>query len=139
MGVFGGSGFFMAYAGEDAVPTSFLFLHGGIAIVVYTVFYLVIFGWDEVRWMFINAAIGLYGIWCEIGWMLGWFGRSLSDFPWYRHVVPFLYYVLYTFLLRQLLLDLFGGREDAQRKQRIEWAYVIGSLVVYTLIYLRGR
>ena len=55
--MFGGSGFLLAYASTD-VETAFLFLHGGIAILVYLVFYLVIFGWDEVRWMFINAAIG---------------------------------------------------------------------------------
>ena len=136
--MFGGSGFLIAYAGDD-VPASFLFLHGGIAILVYTVFYLVIFGWDEVRWMFVNAAIGVYGLWCEIGWLLGLFGKEISDFPWYRHVIPFLYYVLYTFLLRQLVLDLFRARENEQRRQRVELAYIVGSLLVYTLIYLGSR
>jgi hypothetical protein len=139
MGVFGGSGFFMAYAGEDAVPTSFLFMHGGIAILVYTVFYLAIFGVDEVKWMFGNALIGLYGIWCEIGWFLSLFGKQLSDFPWYRHVVPFLYYVLYTFLLRHLVIDLFRAREDPVRRQRVETAYVVFSLLIYTVIYLTRR
>ena len=138
MAMFGGSGFLLAYAGTD-VPTQFLFLHGGIAILVYLVFYLVIFGWDEVRWMFINAAIGVYGLWCEIGWLLGLFDKEISDFPWYRHVIPFLYYVLYTFLLRHLVLDLFRAREDEARRRRIELAYVVVSLVVYTLIYLGSR
>jgi hypothetical protein len=32
-------------------------MHGGIAIVVYLVFYLVIFGLDEVKWMLINAVL----------------------------------------------------------------------------------
>jgi hypothetical protein len=136
--VFGGSGFAMAYFADD-VPAAFLFMHGGIAILVYTVFYLVIFGWDEVRWMFINAAIGLYGIWCEVSWLLGQFGKSMGDFPWYRHVVPFLYYILYTFLLRHLVLDLFRAREDPVRRRRIETAYIVVSLLVYTLIYLSGR
>jgi hypothetical protein len=136
--LFGGSGFLMAYASKD-VPTEFLFMHGGIAILVYTVFYLVIFGWDEVRWMFINAAIGVYGLWCEIGWALGLFGKEISDFPWYRHVVPFLYYVLYTFLLRHLVLDVFGGREDGPRRQRIELGYVVVSVLFYTVVYLRNR
>jgi hypothetical protein len=136
--VFGLSGFFMAYVAKD-VPTPFLFLHGGIAILVYTVFYLVIFGWDEVRWMFINAAVGVYGLWCEIGWLLGLFGKQISDYPWYRHVIPFLYYVLYTFLLRHLLLDLFGAREDPEKQRRIEGAYVVASVLVYTLVYLFHR
>jgi hypothetical protein len=136
--VFGASGFFMAYAGKD-VPTSFLFMHGGIAILVYTVFYLVIFGWDEVKWMFINAAIGVYGLWCEIGWLLGLFGKQISDFPWYRHLVPFTYYVLYTFLLRHLVLDVFNAREDSERRQRIELGYDAFSLVFYTIVYLWAR
>ena len=79
------------------------------------------------------------GLWCEIGWLLGLFGKSLSDFPWYRHVIPFLYYVLYTFLLRQLVLDLFGAREDAAKRQRVETAYIVVSLLAYTLFYLRSR
>lgn len=139
MFMFGGSGFLMAYGGND-VPMGFLFLHGGIAITVYTVFYLAIFGWDEVRWMFINAAIGVYGLWSEIGWLLGLFGKHISDFPWYRHIVPFLYYVLYTFLLRHLFLDLFRARENPVRQKRIEFAYILGSIFLYTLLrFMRGR
>ena len=136
--MFGGSGFLMAYFADD-VDTAFLFMHGGIAILVYTVFYLVIFGVDEVKWMFGNALLGLYGIWCEIGWLLGLFGKEMADFPWYRHVTPFLYYILYTFLLRQLVLDLFHAREEGPRRRRIETIYVVASLVVYTLVYLGSR
>ncbi|HEX5693474.1 MAG TPA: hypothetical protein VFY00_02515, partial [Arenimonas sp.] len=65
MGMFGLSGFFMAYGAQD-MDLTFLYLHGGIAITVYVVFYLAIFGLDEVRWMFINAGLGLFGIWVEI-------------------------------------------------------------------------
>ena len=138
MGMFGGSGFLLAYAASD-VETQFLFLHGGIAILVYVVFYLVIFGKDEVKWMFGNALLGLYGIWCEVGWLLSLFGKQMSDFPWYRHVIPFTYYVLYAFLLRQMVLDLFRAREDPVRRRRVETVYVVVSLAVYTLIYLSSR
>ena len=62
MGMFGLSGFVMAYASED-IDVAFLYMHGGLAIVVYLVFYLAIFGLDEVRWMFINSALGLFGLW----------------------------------------------------------------------------
>jgi hypothetical protein len=114
-------------------------MHGGIAIVVYTVFYLAIFGWDEVKWMFINAALGLMGIYSQIGWILSLSGKSIDDFPWYRHVIPFLYYVLYTFLLRHLLLDLSGAREDTQKKSRVEIVYVAVSFAIYLLFYLRMK
>jgi hypothetical protein len=54
---FGLSGFFMAYSSKGP-DVSFLYMHGGFAILVYTIFYLTIFGVDQVKWMFINA--GLY-------------------------------------------------------------------------------
>jgi hypothetical protein len=138
MGMFGASGFFLAY-GVDDVPMPFLFLHGGIAIVAYLVFYLAIFGKDEVRWMLTNAALGIFGISIEIGWLLGLFGKSPGDYPWYRHIVPFGYYVLYTFLLRHLLLDATGARDDPGRRRRIESAYVWGSALLYLVLWIGGR
>jgi hypothetical protein len=136
MGMFGLSGFFMAY-GTDDVDLMFLYLHGGIAIVVYLVFYLAIFGMDEVRWMFINAALGLLGIWAEIRYILGWFGKSIDDFPVAVHVTPFLYYILYTFLLRQMLLDITHSRDNPARKRLVEMLYVVGSLVIYGTLWLK--
>ena len=138
MGMFGLSGFFMAYFADD-VPMPFLFLHGGFAILVYLVFYLAIFGRDEVKWMLVNAALGLFGIYTEIGWLLGVFGKDPSDFPWYRHVVPFGYYVLYTFLLRHLLLDATASRDDPERRRRVESWYVWGSAAFYFVLWLLRR
>ncbi|TNJ35713.1 hypothetical protein [Arenimonas terrae] len=137
MGMFGLSGFFMAY-GTDDVELMFLYLHGGIAIFVYVLFYLAIFGLDEVRWMFINAALGLLGIWAEIRYILGWFGKSIDDFPLSVHVTPFLYYILYTFLLRQMLLDLTRSRDNPARKRLVEMLYVVVSLVVYGTLWLKS-
>ena len=138
MGIFGASGFFMAYGAGD-VPLPFLFLHGGFAILIYLVFYLAIFGKDEVKWMLINAALGIFGISTEIGWLLGLFGKSPGEFGWARHVVPFGYYVLYTFLLRHMLLDATDSRDDPQRRRRIESAYVWGSALLYLAFWLWGR
>lgn len=138
MGIFGVSGFLMAYAADD-VPLAMLYLHGGIAIAVYVVFYLVIFGLDEVRWMFINAGLGLFGIWAEIDYLLGWFGKTLADFPPWVHLTPFLYYILYTFLLRQMLLDVTRSRDDPVRKRRVETAYVLVSLTLYATLWLNRQ
>ena len=138
MGMFGLSGFLMAYA-SNGPDLAFLYMHGGIAITVYVVFYLAIFGLDEVRWMFINAGLGLFGIWVEIDWILSLFGKSLGDFPMAVHVTPFLYYILYTFLLRQLVLDIFGARNEPARKRRVEMAYVGLSLLVYGGTWLLTR
>ncbi len=135
MAVFGASGFFMAYGGKPA-EVGGLYAHGGLAILTYLVFYIVLFGVDKVKWMLINAALGIYGISIEVGWILALFGKKISDYPWYVHVVPFTYYVLYTFLLRQAVLDISGAREDEQRRKRVEQGYVWGSLGVYSLMHL---
>ncbi len=136
--VFGASGFFMAYA-EARPPLPFIYLHGGIAILVYTAFYLALFGRDEVKWMFINAGLGVLGIYGQMGWLLSRFGKRIGDFPWFVNVTPFLYFVLYTFLVRHALLDLTGSREDESRKQKVEYSYVVLSVVISLLFYYLDR
>ena len=137
MAMFGGSGFFMAYA-SNRPPTFFLYLHGGFAIAIYTAFYVAIFGRDEVKWMFINAGLGLLGIYSQIGWLLARFGKTIGDYPFYIHVIPFTYFVLYTFLLRHAVIDLTGSREDPVRKRAAEMGYVVLSLAVSAVSWFAG-
>jgi len=132
--VFGGTGFFMAYA-DRRPPVLFLYLHGGFAVTVYTIFYLSIFGRDEVRWMFINGFLGLLGIYSQIGWLLSLFGKKIGDYALYVHVIPFLYFVLYTFLLWQAAVDITHSREDPGRRKRLENAYFAISVAAYLISY----
>jgi hypothetical protein len=125
---FGVAGFALAYSGA---PIEIAFMHGGIAIAVYVIFYLAIFGLDEVKWMFINAGLGLFGIVSQIDWILSLFGKHVGDFPWYVHVVPFLYFVLYTFLIRHAVLDLLGVRDDEANRKRAEYGYIAVSVIFY--------
>jgi hypothetical protein len=136
--IFGGFGFFMAY-GPDRPPVLFLYAHGGIAILVYTLFYRNLFGRDEVKWMFINAALGLLGIYTQIEWLLSLFGRHVGDYPMYVHVIPVLYFVLYTFLIRHALLDITRSREHPERKKFVENAYVVASVAIYLISYFLER
>ena len=55
------------------------------------------------------------------------------------HITPFLYYMLYTFLLRQFLIDATGSRDKPGRRALVNNAYVVASLLVYlgTLWHLR--
>ena len=132
---FGLSGFFMAYS-SDGPDIGFLYMHGGLAILVYTIFYLAIFGVDEIKWMFINSALGLLGIYAQIDWILSLFGKKADQFPVSIHIIPFLYYILYTFLLRQMILDVMGARDKPRRKKIVEGFYVVGSLLFYGVLYL---
>ena len=135
MGIFGGSGFFMAYADHPA-PVPFLFVHGGFAICIYLIFYLSIFGREEVKWMLINAALGIFGIYSEMSWIMSLFGKSLASYPLHVHVIPFLYYVLYTFLLRHAVLDVMNARDDQARRTVVERCYIAGSFAIYFVFYL---
>ena len=135
--MFGLSGFFMAYS-ADHPEISFLYMHGGFAIMVYVIFYLTIFGVDQVRWMFINAALGLFGIYAQIDGILSLFGKRADDFPWFVHVVPFFYYILYTFLLYQFILEVSGAHKNAGRKRLVEALYVIASVLIYSGLYLKN-
>lgn len=128
--IFGASGFFMAYAAKGP-PLLFLYLHGGLAILIYLVFYVTIFGRDEVKWLFINTALGLLGIYSQLDWLLSLAGKHARDYPWYVHAIPFLYFVLYTFLLRQALLDMTGSRDSDVRRKIVEFTYIAASIAVY--------
>ena len=136
--LFGGSGFLMAYSSQHP-PVAFLYLHGGFAVLIYTVFYLCIFGRDEVKWMFINAGLGLLGIYSQIGWLLSLFGKRIGDYPLYVHVIPFLYYVLYTFLLRHAVMDITQSRDDPDKRKRVENWYITVSVGLYVIAYWLER
>ena len=135
---FGGSGFLIAYA-DNRPDVTLLYLHGGLAILVYTAFYLTMFGRDEVKWMFINAALGLVGIYTQIGWILSLFGKEINDYPIHVHVIPFLYFVLYTFLLRHAVLDITHSRENDRKKQLVEYGYVAVLVLTYAISYYFNR
>ena len=132
--MFGGAGFGMAYFAKD-VPPHVLFMFGGLSITLYTVFYLAIFGLDEVKWMFINAGLGLLGIYTEVGWLLSLFHKKIEDYSFAVHIVPFLFFVLYTFLIRHAVLDMTGAREDKQKKTRVEIWYVVVSVVLSAIAF----
>jgi hypothetical protein len=57
-----------------------------------------------------------------------------DDIPWY-----YIYFVLYTFLLRQLVLDLARARENEQRRKFVDSAYVVISVALYALAFFIQR
>ena len=89
--------------------------------------------------MFLNAGLGLLGIYTQVGWLLSRFGKKTSDYPLHLHVLPFLFYILYTFLLRQAVLDLAGARENEQKRNTVENIYVGCSVAVSIVFYYLER
>ena len=66
------------------------------------------------------------------------FDKDPADYSIAVHVVPFLYYVLYTFLLHQMVLDVSGARENEARKKLVDVLYVVGFAVVYSVVLVAG-
>ena len=59
------------------------------------------------------------------------FGKDIHSYPWYMNITPVLYYVLYTFLLRQFLIDLTHCRDKTETRKLVNIVYVTCSLLVY--------
>ena len=102
----------------------------GFAIFIYTGFYNYLFGLDQVRWMFINALLGIVGIYTQLGWLLSLFGKHIGDYPLRYQVGPFLFFIMYTFLLRHAILDLFNAHSNESKRKIVEFGYVTMSLAV---------
>lgn len=125
------SGFYMAYT--MPVETG-QYIFGGFAIVIYVIFYLTIFGLDEVKWMFINSFLGFVGIYTQMGWILEFFGKDIDSYPFHVHIIPFFYFVLYTFLLRRAFLSITNS-ESTEDQGQVDFVYVILLLGGYLLSY----
>jgi hypothetical protein len=128
---FGLSGFYMAYFMPVEIGQ---YIFGGLAIIIYLIFYLSIFGLDDVKWMFINSFLGFVGIYTQMGWILEYFGKNIDNYSFSIHIIPFFYFVLYTFLLRQAFLDLTNTR-DTQEQGKVDFTYVVVLLGSYLLSY----
>jgi len=70
---------------------------------------------------------------------LSFFDKKASDYTWKVHVIPFLYYVLYTFLIRQAVLDITGLRDNPERIKIANIGYMGGSLAIYSFIFFTQR
>jgi hypothetical protein len=133
MAIFGLPVFTGAYLPKAIVIESVIGYHlfGSFAALVYVVFYEAMFGRDAVRWMFIDGALSSFGIYTVIGAWLTLIDRNIHDYPLYLHVLPFVFYILYTFLIRQAFLDITKSRYDKARRRVAEYIYVGISLMIY--------
>jgi len=132
--MFGTFCFMSVYAAKQP---NLWFIYGwnGLALFVYTVFYNALFGLDEVKWMFINATLGIVGVYTQVGWLLSVFGKHISDYPLRFQIAPFLFFIFYTFLIRHAVLDLFNAHESKHKRKRVEFGYVAMSLAVSASSY----
>jgi hypothetical protein len=136
-----GIGFFFAYVPDsstwqDPVFAASVVGSGILGAAIYLLFYLRIFGRDEVEWMIINAGLGLIGTVSQLDWILSLFGKGVGDYPPYVHLVPLLYFVMYTFLLRRAVLQLFGVDEDEEKRPKVGYGFAVAMLAFYLVTHL---
>jgi len=127
--IFGSVGFASAYGSQSDFFFNLVF--SGFAITIYLVFYIIIFGIDEIKWLFINSIIGVLGIYSQIDWILAMFSKSVEDYPIHFHIIPGIYFVLYTFLLRRALLELLQAKEGGKRTRLVNALFVAISMLFY--------
>jgi hypothetical protein len=131
-----GAGTFALAYGSETPDVGSAYAVGIFIVCFFLVGYLTIFGRDEVKWMLINAALGIFGIFGQISWVMStFFFKSIDDFPWYVHAMPVLVYVLFTFLVRQALLDLLGGRDNEARARAAATLHVVVSVALTVLFF----
>lgn len=129
MAMFGGAGFLLSYSLQEERLFGYFF--SGFAISIYLIFYFAIFGRETVKWLFINSVLGILGIFSQIDWILSVFSKTFGEFPWYVHIVPTIYFILYTFLIRRAVLHIFRAEPGTSRASIVEWGYVIISMLIY--------
>ena len=135
MAIFGIGCLYMSYSDGGKSSINAL-LFSIFPLYVYIKFYLVLFGLDDIRWLFINSALGFFGIFAQLDFILYLFDATVDDYPGYVHIAPFIYFILYTFLIRHALLDLIASRFDKNKQRLIENTYIATSIIFYTFIGL---
>ncbi len=136
--LFGAFCFGFAYAGKWPNMGGLVII-GGFGIMFFALFYGAVFGLAEMGWMFVNGAIGVLGILSQINVVLSWFGKSADDFGFDAHLFPVIYWIMASFVLWQLVLDLTGSREDAARRWWANLAFSLGSLTLYATLWLTDQ
>lgn len=129
MALFGSVGFLLAYSDGAIFLINLAF--SGFAIFIYSIFYISIFGIEDIKWLVINSIIGILAIFSQLGWILEKFGKSLQDYPDHYHIIPGIYFVLYTFLLRRALLHLLRAKQGTKKRVLVNIGYVVFTVTYF--------
>ncbi len=136
---FGGITVSITYFPEEWTPTPTYgntLIFGGFALFIYSVFYVVTFKLEDLMSYVRDSLLGLYGVLSTISLLLSFFERSFWDYPLYYHILPTVYYIMYTFLFYQALLDIMRARDNEQKRKHATKVFTYGSLIIYTILFL---
>ena len=136
MAGFGTLTFYLTYHQQQGES----YMVGAMLVIIYVLFYLMLFGADDVLWLFINGLLGALMVrsWLETlatpfippPSMLGHgIITDFDGFPVVRHILPGAVFLMYQFMLRNFLIDALGARFNPRRKRYVGWLFVVVSVV----------
>ena len=131
---FGVGSIWLAY-GEVLKSEEGLLFFRVLLLSIFAVSYYIIFGIDEFKWIFINIFLGTVGILGEYEVIGYFFGLDISEYSLSINIFPFLFYVLFIFLLRQTFIDIAGARENPKRKKYVEIGFILVFICVYVFYF----
>ena len=127
--------FDITYIQQDIV-LGFTLCFGIFLPVLYLLAYRSIFGLAEIRWLIVNSIIGIIGVLAELDWVLSYFyDKSLSDFNVFFHIIPCVHYIMFTFVLRQAVIDSFHARYNLKRREYVNLGFTLISTILYVALY----
>ena len=121
---------------SSAMGLVILFIWGFLGVLCYLMVYSALFGLDSFKWIVSNTALALFGFSAELHLLIDWFNVETANIAWYRNMLPYAYYVMYTFWFRQLVLAAFGAREDTSKGERVSNYFLVVCLLIYLLMYI---
>lgn len=113
----------------------FGFIHWWFAIFVYMIFYLAIFWLDKIKDMLIWALIGIMWTIARLEKIIPYRWHEIWDYYRAAHIIPGLYFVMYTFLIKQALIDIISIFHKKHAKKIAEIIYIWIGISVLGVIF----
>lgn len=133
VGGFGCMAVISAYFDDGHGDVSTIVVWGPLILFVFS--YEAIFGFDKLVWIFVNGFLGIVGVVKELDILLYYFGKDFHSFSAIVHVAPIIYYVFFTFLIRQAAIDFCNARNKFERERLVNIVYVLVSLLFYSFLW----
>lgn len=101
--IFSSLWFYLTYF-ENKLIISYIM--SSLYILFFLMFYFLAFGRDKIKRMFITSLIGISSIYSQLSNILKYFDKNINEFSWIYHIIPGIYFILFSFLLRRALVDI---------------------------------
>ncbi|MFZ2151459.1 MAG: hypothetical protein WAU85_05440 [Candidatus Absconditicoccaceae bacterium] len=98
-------------------------------------FYFLAFGRDKIKRMFITSLIGISSIYSQLSNILKYFDKNINEFSWIYHIIPGIYFILFSFLLRRALVDICRSI-NIKYGERIGNGILLGSWIISIIVSL---